>query len=333
MTNLLDYDMPPWVIDCPRELLEEINIKWQENLPNKRGEPPDIYIENLARFYSILRDLRDKYDLPDAQITMIKIRDYVLDNLVKKGALVKSINYPHPTPDVLLSIDPFELFDTESLIVVAAVSQMQQNNLSNEPAVILETLDEVLEGQDDFYQGYLDSLGQLKRLDLKLPNHKISAIYGLGERFSQINHLADTIDNLVYNQHGNQGTRTYIPVPFFMTDQGFGVWIETDHYLQFQFGQNLKEVESSEIVIKYPESASKSQFKVHMFKGSMKEQLTEFNQATGGAKMLPAWALGLWMSSNNWDRDSVVRQEVDQTLALDIPTTVIVFEQWSDERT
>jgi alpha-glucosidase (family GH31 glycosyl hydrolase) len=72
---------------------------------------------------------------------------------------------------------------------------------------------------------------------------------------------------------------------------------------------------------------------VHRFEGSLKEQLAQFNRVTGGAEMVPTWALGLWMSSNNWDRDAIVRREVETTQTLDIPATVIVLEQWSDEQT
>lgn len=39
------------------------------------------------------------------------------------------------------------------------------------------------------------------------------------------------------------------------------------------------------------------------------------------------------MSSNNWDRDSVVREQIEKTNQYQIPSTVIVLEQWSDETT
>lgn len=49
--------------------------------------------------------------------------------------------------------------------------------------------------------------------------------------------------------------------------------------------------------------------------------------------MLPVWAFGPWMSSNNWDRDEVVREQIKRTTDLKIPSTVFVLEQWSDETT
>lgn len=49
--------------------------------------------------------------------------------------------------------------------------------------------------------------------------------------------------------------------------------------------------------------------------------------------MLPAWALGPWMSSNNWDSEAEVRHQVDLSQKHEIPATVLVIEAWSDEAT
>src|SRR5262249_1712091 len=40
-----------------------------------------------------------------------------------------------------------------------------------------------------------------------------------------------------------------------------------------------------------------------------------------------------WMSGNEWNTQARVMEEVDQTLAHDVPATVLVIEAWSDETT
>ncbi len=47
----------------------------------------------------------------------------------------------------------------------------------------------------------------------------------------------------------------------------------------------------------------------------------------------PDWVFGPWMSSNEWNTQQRVEQELARTLELDIPATVLVIEAWSDETT
>ncbi|HZD22081.1 MAG TPA: TIM-barrel domain-containing protein, partial [Acidimicrobiia bacterium] len=70
-----------------------------------------------------------------------------------------------------------------------------------------------------------------------------------------------------------------------------------------------------------------------LYFGSPKKVLGEYTADVGRSHPLPLWAYGPWMSSNEWDRDSTVREMVDRTISEDIPATVLVIEAWSDEAT
>ncbi|MDB1710620.1 glycoside hydrolase family 31 protein, partial [Enterococcus casseliflavus] len=72
---------------------------------------------------------------------------------------------------------------------------------------------------------------------------------------------------------------------------------------------------------------------IDLLHGDMKEMISQYIGCTGEPLMVPSWTLGPWMSSNNWDRDSVVREQIELKNKYDIPATVIVLEQWSDETT
>lgn len=57
--------------------------------------------------------------------------------------------------------------------------------------------------------------------------------YGFGERFNALNQRGNRLDNRVYGQYTNQGKRTYIPVPFFISSRGYGLWLQTERQAEF----------------------------------------------------------------------------------------------------
>ncbi|WP_181348111.1 TIM-barrel domain-containing protein [Thalassobacillus sp. CUG 92003] len=155
------------------------------------------------------------------------------------------------------------------------------------------------------------------------------AYYGFGERYNAIEQRGEIIDCYVYNQYRDQGTRTYIPVPFYMTNKGYGCFIDTAAYTTFDLAASLKD----KCTWTFEQTRDLQETTVHFYFGDYKHQVQQFTGETGKPAMVPAWALGPWMSSNNWDRQSIVEHEIATTNKHSIPATVIVLEQWSDEAT
>jgi alpha-D-xyloside xylohydrolase len=167
-----------------------------------------------------------------------------------------------------------------------------------------------------------DGSGKVREISLRLA-HAPAGIFGLGERYNALDQAGNRVDQFVYNQYKNQGLRTYMPMPVFYTDVGFGVHLATDSYSWFDFrepGMTLLGVEADSLDI-------------DLLVGSVNEQVSQFMAATGEPENVPRWALGPWMSSNNWDSDAEVRKQVALTKQHDIPATVLVIEAWSDEAT
>ena len=158
---------------------------------------------------------------------------------------------------------------------------------------------------------------------------KANKYYGFGERYNNINQMGNFLDCFVYNQYRDQGTKTYMPMPYFVTDDNYGLNIETDFYSTF----DLKREDSKTVKIGLDVDPTNPEVEINLLIGSMKEMISQYIKQTGEPALLPSWALGPWMSSNNWDRDSVVRKQIELTNELEIPATVIVLEQWSDETT
>ena len=167
-----------------------------------------------------------------------------------------------------------------------------------------------------------DSSGRVREISLRL-THPVAGIFGLGERYNALDQAGNRVDQFVYNQYKNQGLRTYIPMPVFYTDAGFGVHLATDSYSWFDFrepGVTLLGVEADSLAL-------------DLLTGTVNEQVSQFMAATGEPENVPRWALGPWMSSNNWDSEAEVRKQVALTKEHDIPATVLVIEAWSDEAT
>jgi alpha-glucosidase (family GH31 glycosyl hydrolase) len=147
--------------------------------------------------------------------------------------------------------------------------------------------------------------------------------YGFGERYNALDQAGNFVDQFVYNQYKEQGLRTYMPMPVAYTDAGFGLHLATDAYSFF----NLEN--PHEITI----GVEADHLDIDLLLGSVAEQVSQFIALTGDPAPVPPWALGPWMSSNNWDSEAEVRKQVALTIEHQIPATVLVIEAWSDEAT
>lgn len=149
--------------------------------------------------------------------------------------------------------------------------------------------------------------------------------YGFGERYNDINQRGNLVDVYVYNQYKDQGIRTYFPMPYFLSSEGYGFYLPTDHYVEFDLCREDERYWKAEVQTEC--------LSWYRFAGTPKEMIGQFTNLTGRPVMMPEWAFGPWMSSNNWDSEAKVRKQVELTKKYDIPSTVLVIEAWSDEAT
>lgn len=169
-----------------------------------------------------------------------------------------------------------------------------------------------------------DATGRVVSIEARLRTPRCG-IFGLGERYNALDQWGQRVDQFVYNQYKNQGLRTYIPMPVFYTDAGFGLWLATDSYSWFDFGCGDPDT------IRFGVEAAT--LDLVLLSGAVTGQITQFIDQTGAPANVPAWALGPWMSSNNWDNQAEVERQLALTAEHGIPATVLVIEAWSDEAT
>lgn len=149
-----------------------------------------------------------------------------------------------------------------------------------------------------------------------------TSIMGLGERYSRINQKGHTVINVVEDQFCNQGEKTYFPLPFFVIDQDMGVFVDTKAVCSFDFDKDIK--------IKFPQEVDGT---LYVFTGALKEIIEDFIALTGAMRKIPKWAFGPWASAHRWNRQDMVDDFRQKIKDFDIPISVLVLEQWSDEAT
>ncbi len=145
--------------------------------------------------------------------------------------------------------------------------------------------------------------------------------YGMGEKYDSLNQKGKTVINQVREKFCFQGDKTYCTTPFFWTDTGFGLYVDTCEVTTVYFGEKS-------IEITLPETAE-----VVLFSGTPEEMVREYMSLFGPAVLPPEWTMGIWISANRWN----TQKDVDELLAklkkYDFPASIVVLEAWSDEAT
>lgn len=165
-------------------------------------------------------------------------------------------------------------------------------------------------------------------LELSGPLAPDESLCGFGERFDALNQHGRSPDIAVYEQYKNQGNRTYLPIPFFLSSKGYGLHIEGFARIEFDLGRTVSD--RWRAVFATPSSKPAA---FRWLPGDPAQVVKSFSAIAGRPEPLPLWAYGVWMSSNEWNTQARVKREVAETQRLEIPSTVAVIEAWSDETT
>ena len=64
---------------------------------------------------------------------------------------------------------------------------------------------------------------------------KYRGAYGMGEKYDAVNQKGKKVINEVNEKFCFQGDKTYCPIPFFWTDSGVGVYVDTCYTSTFDF--------------------------------------------------------------------------------------------------
>jgi len=162
-------------------------------------------------------------------------------------------------------------------------------------------------------------------------------IYGLGERFDHVGRSGKSVDFWNKDAIGTSSRRTYINVPFFMSTEGYGMFLNASHRTEWEIG-TLDAFTAGFSV----EHGLMDYFIIRGEKPG--DILKGYWSLTGGSPVPPVWSFGLWMSRNSYISWDVVHEVADTLRKRKIPADVLhldtawFYEDWncdlrfSDER-
>jgi alpha-D-xyloside xylohydrolase len=145
-------------------------------------------------------------------------------------------------------------------------------------------------------------------------------VYGLGERFGPLVKNGQSVD--VWNADGGTSSeQAYKNVPFFVTNAGYGVFVDDPGLVSFEVG--------SEAVSRVQFSVAGESMRYFVVYGpTPKEILRRYAALTGRPALPPPWSFGLWLTTSfttSYDEDTVTGF-VDGMAERDIPLSVFHFD-------
>jgi alpha-D-xyloside xylohydrolase len=143
-------------------------------------------------------------------------------------------------------------------------------------------------------------------------------IFGCGESFTRLDKRGQKIVLWTDDANGVQNETMYKPIPFYMSNRGYGMFVHSSSPMSWDFGKYFNEVSSLMI--------GDDQLDLFIFLGSPKEILDEYTDLTGKAAMPPLWSFGLWMSRITYFSEEEGRIVAALLRKNRIPSDVIHFD-------
>ncbi len=175
----------------------------------------------------------------------------------------------------------------------------------------------------------IDKKNKIEKINQSFHSPNDEAFYGFGERFNSLNQRGNRLDNIVYNQYANQGSKTNLPIPYFLSSRGYGLYFNTRQNIIFDLAATEKETWNFTADLYEYDDLSFNLW-VNPYLPKIQQ---EFIALSGKPKIPPDWVFGLWISANRWNNQKMVEEEINLNIQNHIPAKVVVLEAWSDEVT
>ncbi len=140
-------------------------------------------------------------------------------------------------------------------------------------------------------------------------------IFGCGESFTRFDKRGQRVLVSTRDGMGTQNEWMYKPVPFFLSNNGYGMFVHTSAPLTFDFG---KTYDAHNTIYSGDEDLD-----LFIFLGEPKDILTEYTALTGRSPVPPLWSFGFWMSRVTYNSDQQVREVARQLRTRQLPSDVI----------
>ena len=164
----------------------------------------------------------------------------------------------------------------------------------------------------------VDGVGPFMREELALGVGE--QVYGLGERFSAFVKNGQSVE--IWNRDGGTSSeQAYKNIPFYLTNQGYGVFVNHPERVGFEIG--------SEKVSRVQFSVAGQSLEYFVIYGpTPKAILEKYTALTGRPALPPAWSFGLWLSTSfttSYD-EATVTGFIEGMAQRDLPLHVFHFD-------
>jgi len=141
-------------------------------------------------------------------------------------------------------------------------------------------------------------------------------VYGGGEQKGDPNKRGQVMTAWVTQAGGSASRSTYKSAPFFVSDEGYGIYVDTTARTEFDFGCTVPG--ATGVTVKG------DTLSLVLFAGeSMKDVLQEYTAATGRPPRLPKWTYGLWTSRNTYESQEEALKVASEYRDREIPCDVL----------
>ncbi|MBR4442242.1 MAG: ABC transporter substrate-binding protein, partial [Clostridia bacterium] len=181
------------------------------------------------------------------------------------------------------------------------------------------------------------------RFTLRVPLGPDERLYGLGLNFHRVT-LNYSVRHLRADHYGGRDNgRTHAPVPFFLSDGGWGLFVDCAENISFYMGGAVRvddknpppeknrgrdddwacNQRASYIEISMVETGAV----VYLFRGDTPRDVTAlFIRLTGGGCLPPKWGLGLWHRVHIRHDEGAVMKELDEFASHGLHVDVLGLE-------
>ena len=171
----------------------------------------------------------------------------------------------------------------------------------------------------------------VRRLRLTVDAGAADSFYGFGMKYDALDQRGKRVQNYCVNWYKDQRDKTYAPVPYYFVPNQYGLFVDSTYYSSFAMA--TREHEDTCVIEIETGSSGSFSVPIYLFTGDNSRIAASYAGVAGRAALPPVWAFGPWLSANEWNRQSEIMEQLEETLRREIGTTVIVIEAWSDEQT
>ena len=140
-------------------------------------------------------------------------------------------------------------------------------------------------------------------------------IFGFGESFTRLDKRGQRIVAWLRDAMGAQSRLQYKAVPFFMSSNGYGMFVHTSAPVTFDVGADF---DAHNTIYSGDE-----QLDLFVFLGQPKDIDSEYTALTGRSPVPPLWSFGLWMSRITYNSEAQVRDVAAKLRQYKIPADVL----------